>query len=86
MPNYTCKTCNKNFKQKTDYTRHLNRKYPCKSPVTYSKNGIHIPKMEYSECEYCNKTYSTKYNLNKHHNICKSKKENDFKDIWTSHS
>ena len=77
MPNYTCKTCNKLFKQKTDYTRHINRKYPCKSPVTYSKNGILIPKME---CSYCHKTYSTKYNLNKHHTICKCKKESDNKD------
>ena len=77
MVKYTCKNCNKEFDRKCNYISHLNRKYPCKSPVIYSKNGILIPKME---CSYCNKTYSTKYNLNKHHMICKSKKEVDFKD------
>lgn len=29
MVQYQCKLCNKCFKQKNDYNRHLNKKYPC---------------------------------------------------------
>ena len=29
------------------------------------------------ECKYCNKNYSTKSNLNKHHKCCKDKKDNE---------
>jgi len=30
MVQYICKICLKEFKEKIDYTRHLNRKYKCK--------------------------------------------------------
>ena len=29
MPNYTCEKCGQDFNQKNDYTRHINKKYPC---------------------------------------------------------
>ena len=29
MPIYTCTKCSQQFKQKSDYTRHVNKKYPC---------------------------------------------------------
>jgi type I restriction-modification system DNA methylase subunit/restriction endonuclease S subunit len=29
MPNYSCKKCGKDFYQKNDYTKHMNRKLPC---------------------------------------------------------
>ncbi len=29
MTVYTCEKCNQEFKQKNDYTRHINKKYPC---------------------------------------------------------
>jgi type I restriction enzyme S subunit len=29
MTNYTCEKCGQEFKQKNDYTRHINKKYPC---------------------------------------------------------
>ena len=88
---YICEKCNKSFYQKGHYTRHINRKYPCnlKSSLTenipnYSKNGIGIPKLEYIEnsnsCPFCLKTYSTKFNLNKHLKNCKIKKKNDMKE------
>ena len=83
MVNYICEKCNKIFSQKGHYERHINRKYSCikeKTNLTdYSNNGINIPKMEYN-CVYCNKNYSTKYNLNKHLKCCKEKKNVDNKD------
>lgn len=80
---YKCERCLKEFKQKGHYMRHINRKFLCEKVNNqleyYSTDGINIPKMEYStenKCEYCNKIYSTKYNLNKHKKKCKFK--NDF--------
>ena len=71
MVNYICDKCNKVFSQKGHYERHINRKYQCnRKNSNYSKNRIIIPKMEY-ECIFCNKKYSTQYNLNKHHKKCK---------------
>jgi len=29
MPSYICEKCDQEFKQKSDYTRHVNKKYPC---------------------------------------------------------
>jgi uncharacterized C2H2 Zn-finger protein len=46
MKTYECDNCLKVFKQKIDYTRHLNRKYPCKKVIDESKNGIENPKMD----------------------------------------
>lgn len=50
--------------------------YSKKTP-NYSKmeleGGLNIIKKIKPKCEYCNKFYSTKYNLNKHFKICKSK-------------
>lgn len=31
---YKCNRCSKLFKQKTDYTRHINRKYPCENVLS----------------------------------------------------
>ena len=46
MRTYECGNCLKVFKQTIDYTRHLNRKYPCKKVIDESKNGIENPKMD----------------------------------------
>jgi uncharacterized membrane-anchored protein YjiN (DUF445 family) len=59
MTIYTCENCKKEFNRKSTYDNHLNRKYPCKL-ITFTDN----------QCIYCNNTYTTVYNLNKHLNVC----------------
>jgi len=91
MVNYICRNCKKTFEQKGHYERHLNRKFPCKTHPSIinsidisSKTGIHIPNLEYDNnnniCLFCKKTYSTKFNLNKHQKKCKIKKDYEMKE------
>jgi hypothetical protein len=61
MPIYTCEKCNKTFNRKSGYVSHSSRVKPC------SKDNIN------NECIYCNKIYSTRFNLNAHLNTCKEK-------------
>ena len=57
---YQCSKCLKNFKKKSTYDCHMSRKFPC------------IKNLEIeSKCIYCNKIYSTKYNLKIHQDKCK---------------
>ena len=58
MKIYSCKTCEKNFFKKSAYDSHLSRLNPC---VKINKNI----------CIKCDKSYSTKSNLNKHLKNCK---------------
>ena len=57
---YTCEKCNKEFNQKSNYLKHINRKKPCIS----NENNIIIYK-----CEKCNKEFNHKtsylYHINK---------------------
>ena len=92
MVEYTCINCNKIFNHKSTYLRHIERKFKCKNKnvetqiistsAEYSTFGMAIPNMEYfdNNCKFCNKTYSTKYNLNKHQKKCKLKKETTKKE------
>lgn len=85
---YTCATCNKVFKLKGDYTRHLNKKIPC-SPKTIEsckdspKTIEQIPtepihKLNPLMCRYCNRIFSRKDVLNRHLvDRCKVKKSMD---------
>ena len=84
MKTYECEKCLKQFRQKIDYTRHLNRKFPCKNIPKYSKNGFINPNMECPdipinklECGSCCKIYSSISNLNKHIKICKARKKEE---------
>ena len=57
---HQCNKCNKIFKQKCNYDRHLNRKVPCDEQIANEKN----------ECKICLKTYSDTYSLHKHVKKC----------------
>jgi len=57
MKIYKCQKCNKEYKNKYDYKRHLNRKKPCVS----TQND----KADFT-CPKCGKLYSSKYNLKRH--------------------
>jgi len=64
---YKCDRCSKEFKGKTDYTRHKNRKKPC--------NSIDVNDKKF-KCSKCNKSYTSNGNLTRHINnshSCKSK-------------
>ena len=60
MPEYKCEICLKIFKQKSDYTRHLNRKNPCKENYNLYK------------CQNCGKELKSYGSLHNHikKNVC----------------
>jgi hypothetical protein len=62
MTIYTCENCKKEFNRKSTYETHIQRKNPCKI-------DIHIN----NQCSYCDKKYTTKYNLNVHLKSCEKK-------------
>ena len=76
MLDLICKKCNKIFTRTNDLTRHMNRKIPCDSKNIINKNLTNI-----FGCKYCNNTYTTKYNLNRHELTCKIKIQT--KEIYT---
>ena len=63
---YTCNKCKKCFDNKSHFTIHINKKYPCDIPTIYT-------------CIRCNKTYYSKTDYTRHinrKNPC-NKLEND---------
>ena len=95
MPCYICNFCNKEFKLKGDYTRHINRKYKCynsndinvniipNNGQDIQNNGQIIPKNNFT-CNFCNNKYKQKSHLNRHQKTCKIKlaqeKDNELKE------
>lgn len=63
---FTCDRCGANFKRASHLAQHSNRKTPCVVNANDVANAEH-------RCIYCNRNYSTKFNLTKHQNICKMK-------------
>lgn len=63
---YICDKCNKEYINKNDYNRHLNRKFSCDN----------IPP---TECKYCHLNYSNKQNLTRHLLTCTARKKIDDK-------
>jgi hypothetical protein len=88
---YTCDKCKKEFYQKSNYDKHLQRKLPCIqtttfqppiptiTPPTFKKEVNNNEQKSKLQCNYCKKLYARVDVLNKHINggHCKVKKEND---------
>ena len=92
MVQYICKICLKEFKQKIDYARHINRKYKCKeiniSNLSRAKTSTIVPKtgtntieIEINNtCTFCNRKYKRKSELNRHLKNCKIKIDSELKE------
>ena len=89
---YICNKCDKTFSNKTDYNRHINRKFICESKNIKTENNIFINdkskhiKLENNIsidnkfiCKDCNKIFSRKFTLERHINLnrCKNIKSNE---------
>jgi hypothetical protein len=86
---YKCKICSKTFNRKSSYDNHMKRKKPCvplnstnfnlKKKINNPLNRAVSQKKEQKDykCEYCNKSFTKKYNLNRHLDTCKIKKNQE---------
>jgi len=79
MTEHKCIKCNKLFKLKSDYLRHINRKFTC-NPNSQNKpeNSQEIANsaVKIIQCNYCNQIFTLKSSLARHLNDrCKIKKE-----------
>ena len=79
---YTCHKCNKEFLNKTDFKRHINRKFTCNTnfnnkPDNTAEIAVIIPNK--FVCKDCNKIFSRKFTLERHINLnrCKNIKSNE---------
>lgn len=76
--NYKCKDCNKYFKQKSHYERHINRKYSC---ISIEDDILPEPTNKTYQCPHCSLVLSRQDALNRH--MKKSCKETDNNDSDT---
>ena len=81
---HTCNRCLMEFDRKDNYTRHLNKKNLCKEIINenaQNEENLHEngqkTEVLFNMCEFCKKTYSNIYKLNRHLIICKVKLNND---------
>ena len=80
MVEYTCKKCNKCFKLKGDYKRHIDKIYPCKNTqsinnvIIESKNDSIESQNDSKQCKYCGNSLSSNSNYHRHIRSCKMKK------------
>ncbi len=94
MTEYICEKCLKSFGNKKDhYEKHLNKKKQCETSnnqllnlnphllINSKKNIIDIIKT--FECEYCAKSFSKKFNLDRHITTCKLNDNNKKKQDKT---
>ena len=72
MSKFGCSLCTYVTTQKKNVERHINRKNKCSDGVA---EIIMIP-VEIA-CKYCNKSFASLCNLNRHMHICKVKKEQE---------
>jgi hypothetical protein len=81
---YKCTRCNKEFNKISHYKRHINRKYKCIEKPLINSVMNSVPLIEQCNnnrhvCNFCNRSYSRKPNLNKHLKTCKVKIEKELK-------
>ena len=84
---FSCKECNKNYKHRQSLYNHMKKFHPKNSKKLQdgSKTLQMAPKHKMEnesggniiKCEFCNKTFSKKSNLQKHINLNRCKKKND---------
>ena len=84
---FSCKECNKNYKHRQSLYNHMKKFHPKNSKKLQdgSKTLQMAPKHTVEnesggniiKCEFCNKTFSKKSNLQKHINLNRCKKKND---------
>jgi hypothetical protein len=93
MSKYICPNCNYDFKQKSHYVNHTEKKKkPCNpnnkklpEPTNFNEKLPILPEINEiiininNMCTFCNKTYSDKYKLARHQTTCKKKKESEKK-------
>ena len=79
MSKYQCDLCYKNFKQKIDYIRHIQRQTPCYSNLEECQSLIkeNGTELNPNACGCCFKIFSNKTNKNKHEKLgnCVNKKK-----------
>jgi hypothetical protein len=61
---YTCPKCNKLFDHKSHFTIHLNKKKSCSEDVS-SNSNTDTTNNKFS-CQFCDKTFTRKYTLDRH--------------------
>jgi hypothetical protein len=64
---YSCPDCDKKFKDKQDYTRHLNRKNSC---IKKENDNKYV-------CNICNKVFSSQFSMKRHQREICIKKQNE---------
>jgi hypothetical protein len=89
MVNRCCLNCGEIFIKKSTYDYHINRKIPCVKNTHFNTPNTQklLPENKifketndniFFSCEFCNQTFSRKYNLDRHQNkSCKQKQNND---------
>jgi uncharacterized C2H2 Zn-finger protein len=68
MPIYNCITCNKSFELKTDYTRHINKKFKCKANDNNIDESFIMKENDLYKCIKCNKIFNYKSQYVRHIN------------------
>jgi hypothetical protein len=82
MVEYKCNKCLKIFSNKTKYTKHQSRKFPCEKQDKNNKqvnpieSKIGKKKVKHT-CIYCNVIFSTNSNMSKHMKTYKVRKQQE---------
>lgn len=83
MVDYTCPQCGRTFDKKSNYTKHLNRVYSCKTEISTNETAIisinsdaeNLKNIQLKKhvCPQCSKSFTRADNLNRHlSTICSS--------------